>query len=231
MQLSNRLKAITEFVSMGSTLADIGCDHAFVSIYLVHHKIANHVVALDINKGPLERASQNVKKYGYEEEIELRLSDGAKKLQPGEVDTILIAGMGGSLMVKILSDSPLVVNACQELVLSPQSEVFLVREYLHQIGFQIVEEDMLIDEGKFYTILKAVKGSQTFNKFVFYKYGKLLLEDKNQTLNDYLKLEKLKIIEIADNLKMEATSNSIQRLSQLQKELKYCEEGLKYYEM
>lgn len=229
MQLSKRLKAITEFVTPQSTVADIGCDHAYVSIYLIENQIAVHVIAMDINKGPMQRAKENIERYGYQDYIEVRLSDGAKELNPFEVDTMLIAGMGGALMVKILSDSPLATNACKELVLQPQSEVHLVRRYLHQIGYQIVEEAMLLDDGKYYVVLKANKGTETYDNPTFYQYGKVLLESHNGVLKEYLFKEYTKLTNIIESLNRENSSRSRARMIELVEELKYVEEGMKYY--
>lgn len=159
MQLSKRLKSVADFVTEGNRVADIGCDHAYTSIYLMENQIASHVIAMDINKGPLERAKKNIKLAGLESYIETRLSNGADKLEPEEVDTILIAGMGGNLMVNILSNRKPVIDEVSELILQPQSEIFLVRKYLEEIGFDIIEESMLIDEGKYYVIIKAVNKS------------------------------------------------------------------------
>lgn len=229
MQLSKRLKAITEFVTPKCTVADIGCDHAYISIYLIENRIAEHVVAMDINKGPLQRAKENIDRYGYHQYIETRLSDGAKELKPAEVDTLLIAGMGGALTVKILSDSLPTTAACKELVLQPQSEVYLVRQYLHQIGYQITKENMLIDDGKNYVVIKANKGTEKYDHPALYYYGKLLLEAKNEVLKEFLQKEKNKLKKIIRTLKIEDSDRSNARLVELEEELKYVEEGMKYY--
>ena len=120
MQISHRLERVASNVTCGGVVADIGCDHGFTSIYLIENKMADHVIAMDINKGPLERAKDHVREYNMENDIELRLSDGAKELVPGEADTLLISGMGGMLITKILNDSKEVVTtvryfACQKV--------------------------------------------------------------------------------------------------------------------
>ena len=117
-----RLQAVAHQVKIHCVTADIGCDHGITSIYLIEQGLADHVIAMDINEGPLERAREHVTESGLTEQIELRLSDGAKKLVPGEADTLLVSGMGGALICKILEDSPEIVERVQELVLSPQSE-------------------------------------------------------------------------------------------------------------
>ena len=89
-------------ITKGGKVADIGCDHAYLSIYMIKHQIAESVIAMDVNRGPLERARDNIRKSGYENQINVRLSDGIKELNVGEADTLLIAGMGGGLIQKIL---------------------------------------------------------------------------------------------------------------------------------
>ncbi len=161
LKISDRLKKVANCVKKGSFVADIGCDHAYTAIYLVVNKIANKVIAMDINKGPLEKAKSNICNNRLEEYIETRLSDGGKELKKGEVNTILISGMGGRLTTKILDDSLDVVRDCRQLVLQPQSEIYLVREYIAKIGFRIEYEDMFIDEGKYYVIINALKEDDT----------------------------------------------------------------------
>jgi tRNA (adenine22-N1)-methyltransferase len=233
MQISKRLGAVAALVTKNKCVADIGCDHAYTSIYLVENGIASKVIACDINKGPLQRAKENIARYGYSSVIETRLSDGAKKIEPGEIDTLLVTGMGGGLVVKILSDSKEVVEACSELILQPQSEIFLVRKYLHEIGYQIAEENMIIDEGKYYVMMRAIKADcqQRYSNEVSYQYGAKLLENKNEILHQFLEKEKATYESIQEKLLMTQTQNSKKREEEVKQQLEYIEEGLRYYEM
>lgn len=230
MILSKRLETVANMVTKGAVVADIGCDHAYVSIYLLQHQIVKNIIAMDINKGPLQRAKENIAQAGLEERIELRLSDGAQKLSVGEVDTLVIAGMGGALMSKILSSRQEVVDECRELILQPQSEIFLVRKYLLEHGFKISEERMLIEDGKFYTIIKAHHGIQQYEQPIYYKYGKYLLEHKNETLREFLQREYKKTKKVHEYL-VKQDGNHEKRLLELECELKYIKEGLKYYDL
>lgn len=233
MQISKRLGAAVALVTKNNRVADIGCDHAYTSIYLVENGIASKVIACDINKGPLQRAKENIARYGYDSIIETRLSDGAKKIEPGEVDTLLVSGMGGGLVVKILSDSKEVVEACSELILQPQSEIFLVRKYLHEIGYQITEENMVIDEEKYYVMMRATKADcqPRYSEEVCYQYGAKLLENKNEILYQYLKKEKATYESILEKLVMTQTQNSKKREEEVKQQLEYIKEGLRYYEV
>jgi len=240
LNISKRMKSVADMLTNVDSLADIGCDHAYTSIYIIREKIANRIIAMDINKGPLDRAKNNIKLYGYTDKIETRLSDGANELKVGEVKSIVIAGMGGRLVVKILKESSDVISALDELVLQPQSELNLVREHLANIGFCIVKEKALKEDGKSYFIIKArnkkVLDDNGIDKDTYkeyeYHYGRLLLKEKNEILKEFLENELFKCDKILTHL--EKNDNSIkskERIKELKLQKKYIKEGLKQYEM
>lgn len=231
MQLSERLQRVANHVTVGGRIADIGCDHAYTSIYMIKNKIATRVIAMDVNKGPLEKAKYNIKNAGYEELIETRLSNGTEKLEPGEVDGIVISGMGGSLMTSILKARPDVIASVKELVLQPQSEIFILRQYLHTIGYKIIDEDMLIDEGKYYTIIRAIHGEESYDRDIFNIYGKVLLEKKHPILESFLERELRKKEMIKEQLLIQQTETAKRRLPGLEEEMKKLKEGLEYYDL
>jgi len=148
MQLSLRLKTVADSVTGGSRVADVGCDHAYIAIHLAENNIAPRVIAMDVNKGPLSKARDNIELRGLKDRIETRLSDGLARLTPGEADTVVIAGMGGALMARILTDGETDLNEVKELILQPQSEIFLVRRYLHENGYRIESEKMEKEDEK-----------------------------------------------------------------------------------
>ena len=123
IRLSNRLSALASLVSKGHRLADIGTDHGYIPIYLCQTGIIPSAIAMDIGKGPLQQATAHIKQQGLSSRIRTRLSDGLTALQPGEADTILIAGMGGGLVMKILSQGTHALTGSEELILQPQSEI------------------------------------------------------------------------------------------------------------
>lgn len=248
MQLSKRLQAVADSVTRDNRVADVGCDHAYISIYLIQQHIAPHVIAMDINKGPLERGRKNIERLGLSSHIETRLSDGLHELNPGEADTILIAGMGGALTVRILEEGLTTVKKCKELVLGPQSELFLVRKFLDRIEFEIIAEQMLIDDGKYYTILKAIPkitdshenekitllskdvlSGDNSKQELFYRYGKLLLRQRDPVTEEFLLKEKNQRLRVMEEIKQNLTENAMIRLKEIQEELGYIEEGLSYY--
>lgn len=230
MQLSKRLLMVTNFVRKGSVVADVGCDHAYISIYLIQSNIAKKTYALDINRGPLEKAKANIASNNLSNYIETRLSNGLQKLPPDQVDTIVIAGMGGPLAINILTDGKESVDCATELVLQVQSELDKVRLYLHTINFMIVEESMCKEDGKFYTAIHAVKGIQEkpYNSIEL-KYGRYLLENKNIALKEYLGIEYKKALSIKKKLESENSDKAKMRLKSLYEEISDLEAALSYY--
>ena len=224
MQISKRLQRVAAQVQSGGVVADIGCDHGFTSIYLIENHLAKHVIAMDINEGPLERAKEHIKQFQMEETISIRLSDGAKELSPGEVDSILISGMGGGLICKILQDSKDVIMSAEELILSPQSENYLVRQLLHEMGFFIEREEMLVDQGKYYNIIHAVKGKQHFLSPEEYIYGKYLIEHKDTVLFTFLEKEQKRVKAILKGMGGKKLSEgSARQKKELEEQLKLME--------
>ena len=156
MQLSLRLTAIAEMVTEGNRRVDVGCDHGYLPVCLVLNKKIPGAIAMDVRKGPLSRAEEHIAEYGLKDYIETRLSDGLAALKAGEGDTLVIAGMGGPLMERILTDGREVLGTFRELILQPQSEIRHFRRFLLDGGWTVSDENMVLEEGKFYPIIKAV---------------------------------------------------------------------------
>lgn len=155
LQLSKRLQAVAELVGECSTIADVGTDHGYIPVYLVAVGKARRAIAMDINEGPLSRAKEHILQYGLEQKIETRLSDGCLALKPKEADVIVIAGMGGALMQRILTQGGKFAGTARKLVLQPQSEITAFREFLLRQGYRIVAEDMVLEDGKYYPMMAA----------------------------------------------------------------------------
>lgn len=166
MKLSPRLTAIAKEISPGVVLADIGTDHAWIPVKLAMEKQILRAYACDIRRGPLLRAAEHIRACGVSNQVETRLCDGLSGLNPGEVNSVLIAGMGGELTVRILSDALKrkffdglsFRDSVKELILSPHTEHRAVRHFLRRENYGIVSEKMIEESGKFYLILKAIPG-------------------------------------------------------------------------
>ncbi len=159
MLLSDRMRAVVGLVQPCKSIADIGCDHGYVAMELVRSKICRHVIAMDINSGPLDRAKQHIIEYDMQAYIETRLSDGVSALQTGEAEGIICAGMGGRLVISILEQGKELVSAMRQIVLQPQSELAEVRRYLRKKGFLIDREDIIYEDGKYYPMMRALPGA------------------------------------------------------------------------
>ncbi len=219
--LSKRMKLAADMITKGSRVADIGCDHGYVSIYLYKSGIAPLCIASDINKGPLEAARKNTELFDAKG-VELRLSNGLEKYKSGEVQSILITGMGGSLMADILSDGAEVVRSALEIVLEPQSEYECVRKSVNELGFYIVDEEMIVECGKYYPVMRAVR-SKNVKKLQKYEllYGPCLIKKKNPVLKEYLEREKKRLNGIIDELSKHMADKARKRCNELKKEIEY----------
>lgn len=219
MELSLRLRAVADFVSPDKVVADIGTDHAYIPIYLVERGITGKVIAADVNKGPLKRAEDNIVGHRLGDYISTRLSDGLKAFTPGEVESIVIAGMGGALTIRILEDGCQVAAQAEELILQPQSELALVRKYLMENNYRVVEENMVLDDGKFYPMMKVKKGQDAVYTEEELQYGRILLSDKHKVLKQYLEKE-LEIKEkIVESLAGNTSASAVERALVLRKEI------------
>jgi len=142
-KITERIRAIAELIENTEVLADIGCDHAHISIYLAETGRVKRVIASDLREGPLNRAKKNVNEAGLSDCFRFELASGLSGLNEGEADTVLISGMGGILIKNILSEGSGTAEKIKHLVLEPQSDVFLVREMLRELGFTIIREKMV----------------------------------------------------------------------------------------
>lgn len=236
MELSKRLAAVAAMVTPGNIVADIGCDHGYVSIYLVEAKIAPRAIAMDVNPGPLQKAGENIARHALSAYIDTRLSDGAMALKEGEAGSVLCAGMGGRLMIRILKQGGQKLLSVRELILQPQSEIRQVRCFLREEGYFITAENMILEDGKFYPVIKAVpekeKAAGQEVRDVWDQYGRLLLESRNRTLHSMLELELGKHTRILEDLreKGRVTQKQKRRCLELETRIAEIREALSYYQ-
>lgn len=159
--ISKRLRLCAQLVPPGARVADIGTDHGYLGLYLLQNGLAAHVLAADLRPQPLQTAKLHAAKFGFAGQMEFRLSDGLAEIAPDEADTIVCAGMGGDLIVEILSACPWLRGRNYTLILQPQSAGQELRRWLGEHGFAIACEQ-LVQDGKFlYTVLRAHPGAGT----------------------------------------------------------------------
>ena len=226
MELSYRLNKIAEKVTINGIIADIGTDHAYIPIFLYKNNKIKSAIACDISKGSLQKAVDNINKYNLQNNIQTRLGNGLEKITlEDNVDTIIIAGMGGMLMIDILEKGKIIVNSVKELILQPQKDIDKVREYLHKNKFKIIDDEMLKDDGKYYTIIKAIKGNEDkLYKTEEYIFGRFEIDSKCKILKEYIEDQLYKMEIVLKNIK---ETNVQSRILEIEDNIKMYKEVLK----
>jgi tRNA (adenine22-N1)-methyltransferase len=161
VKLSRRLSALADWVPQGSRFADIGTDHALLPVYLAGSGRVAFAVAGDVNPGPVEAARRQVGEAGLAHIVSVRQGNGLAVLSPGEADTVCIAGMGGSLMARLLDDAGHRLEGVQTLVLSPHVAEDAVRAWLIVHGFVLDRELLLEEDGVIYTLMRAIRADSS----------------------------------------------------------------------
>lgn len=183
MKINNRLKQIGDLVDANSFCLDVGCDHAFLDIYLVKQNKNIKAIASDVAEGPLEQARQNVKRERLESKIEIKLGDGLDTYIDG-VDTIIISGMGGRGMIGIFKRHLDVLRKVKTIIVSPNNYQEDVKRFLCKNGFDI-EEEIMVKEKKFiYQIIKLCKGKKKYTKKEYF-FGPVFLKNKDRLFEEY----------------------------------------------
>lgn len=154
LPISPRLLACADFVAPGARIADVGCDHGYLGIYLLQNGVARHIFASDLREGPLKSAQSNAALYGVADRMEFFLSDGLQNV-PHDFDTLVCAGMGGETMISILSAAPWLQSSQYRLILQCQTKTHLLRRYLSETGYRILRERVQRDRKFLYTVMEV----------------------------------------------------------------------------
>lgn len=183
MIINKRLKMVGDLVDKSSTILDIGCDHAFLDIYLVKKNIGIKAIASDIAEGPLEQAKNNIKKEKLDKKIELRLGSGLDTYSD-DIDTVIISGMGGRNMIGIFESNKSILKKIKTIIISPNNYQEDIRKYLCKNGFYVVDEK-LVKDGKFiYQIMKFYQGKVHCTKKDYF-FGPILIRNKDKLFEEY----------------------------------------------
>lgn len=229
MHLDDRLQALADFVPEGSRAADIGTDHGYLAVALLQQGKADFVVAGDLNRGPYEAAKRTVHENAIgEEQISVRIGDGLKVLQPGEVDTVCIAGMGGILMNNILEASPEITAELKILVLQPMNGAPELREWLYDHDWHIVDENLVIDDGRIYEIIKAEKGSRRKPSGLDLLVGPKLWQKKPPLLRHHIEALLFQQRRILSGMEKSERAKGDKRFAQIKRRVRALEERLKW---
>jgi tRNA (adenine22-N1)-methyltransferase len=161
IKLSERLKSIVGFINPGSNVIDVGTDHGHLPVYLAQNNLARHIMASDISGRSLEAARRTASKYGLRERIEFIEAPGLRGIYEEDVDTVVISGLGGETIAKIISDAPWTKRCETRLILQPQSKIEDLCIFLRSSGYVYKDAEIALDNAKYYIIIYAQTGTLT----------------------------------------------------------------------
>jgi len=220
MKISERLRVIGDLIPDNSFVLDIGCDHALLDIYIVKKNKNIKTIASDINKGPLEIAKENVKKYNLENKINLKQENGLNAYEKG-IDTIVLSGLGTTTIIDILNKRKEVLKNIKNLVISSNNDYYKLRKSITDLGFKIQEEKMVYDKNKYYPVILFVPGIEKYNYYEL-KFGPLLLKRKDKIFLRYLYETKTKLLKIYNLLE----DHHETKKEELQKDIAFIEKNI-----
>ena len=202
IKLSDRLQLIADEIKQGERVCDVGTDHGYLPLYLYENKIADHVIMTDISKGSLEKCKSDCELYFPDTEFDLRLGSGLEVLNNGEVDTVVMAGMGGILITELMGVDYYFAHTFKRYILQPRRHIGRLRYWLLDNDYTVVKEQ-LVREGKFiWPVLTVESFGRALSSHmdpddIEFEYPITLLDFKNdltfEYLNNALKLEKEKL--------------------------------------
>jgi tRNA (adenine22-N1)-methyltransferase len=224
MQLSKRLQKIADKVPPSVKVADIGTDHGYVPVYLIENKIAQTVIATDISSKSIKKAEVIIKNHRVEDKIYTRVGDGLLPLEIGEVDTVIIAGMGGVLIGNMLKDGLDIAEKIDTFILQPMMGQEKLRHYLLNNGFAIEDEVLVYEDKKFYEVMVARHGSQTVEDDIYYEIGYNLIVNHDPYLPKFIYKKMDKTKKLISHLEKQDTQTAKKRMDELKTRLLKYEE-------
>ena len=222
MRLSDRLRMVAGMVPSCEAVADVGCDHAYLSVWLLREGKARYAYACDVRKGPLAKAEETIRFFHMQERAETVLCDGLAGLRPGDAQVIVMAGMGGELTNRILTEGSDRACAAETLILQPQSDWDLVRRRVYALGFVITDEQCVFEDGKYYLCMRADRRDdvETGYSDAEYRYGRSLPQKKDMTYLAWLTEECEKKTAMVERLSEADTQAAAERLVSATEELR-----------
>ena len=228
MCLTPRLKIIADSIENCKCVADIGSDHAYLPIYLVKHKKVKKAIATDVNIGPANNSKKRIQLHGLDNFIVIRVGFGLNVLEKGEAEILVISGMGGLLIADILKQSLEIAKSAGQLILQPMRDSYLLRKWLVENGFKIIDVEIVKEGNKFYEMM-WVKPYDNVNEPQAINYiDDKLLNKKSLVLKDYIDSKIKEYETIIERVKAQNTFNSIKRYKECiivldyYKEVKEC---------
>ena len=184
--LSPRLKIIADSIQGYETAADIGSDHAYIPIYLAKNNRVKSAIATDVNSGPVEISKKRIKSYGVEAKVSVRQGDGLQIIKPGEAEVIVVAGMGGILIRDILDRDAKVAKSAKLLILQPMRDSDIIRKWLFEHDFDIIDEELVKDQDKIYEVIWAIPVSKAREVKGIMLVGDKIIEKKHPLAAEYI---------------------------------------------
>lgn len=233
IQLSLRLHTIAQLIPNGAKVADIGSDHAYLPAYLVQSGKSRYVIAGEVNDGPYESAKRNIKQLKLEEYVYVRKGNGLEVIQPNEVDTIVIAGMGGSLITQILLQGLTKLEGVSRLILQPNVGENFVRMFAISHGWELTKEVILEEDGVIYEILDFTRGDSlrpyrdSSLPFPFLvKLGPFLMQENSPLFRKKWQRELSKMEVILQQLQKSTNPEAVEKRMIMQEEYEQIKELL-----
>ncbi|WP_407398239.1 tRNA (adenine(22)-N(1))-methyltransferase [Anaerovibrio sp.] len=220
--LDDRLQAVADFVQDDSSVADIGTDHGYLAIELFKTNNARRVIAADLNAGPCQAARRTISEAGFSDSIEVRQGDGLAAINPGEVDTVCIAGMGGKLEADILEVRPEVTARLQCLVLQPQNGFEYLRGWIYDHNWHIEDEKLAKVEGRVYQIIKATQGKKEPLTEAELILGPILIKKRPALFADHVQNNIEQLDKIRQGLR-KGGSHTRDKLAEIERRIKLLE--------
>lgn len=229
MKLKPRLSAVAGLVPPGTVVADIGTDHARLPVYLVSRGLNPRVIAIEKSKGSLEKARELLKLFNLEPKVELRLGDGLKALARSDaVETVVIAGLGGRTVTRILGESKELLHGIKYLVLQPMGDDYLLRRWLTAQKLVLFAERLAYENGHYYKVIQAVPGRPGYTDPLLMEIGPRLVEDKDPLLVPYLREQLARYREVLDRIEKGETPRSRRRASYYREKIERLKEVLAF---
>ncbi|MGJ8728932.1 tRNA (adenine(22)-N(1))-methyltransferase [Listeria aquatica] len=229
-KLSKRLEKVAHFIEPQSRIADIGSDHAYLPCYAVLKGFASFAIAGEIADGPFRSAQDQVEKTGLLAQISVRKGDGLEVLEPSdEVDTVVIAGMGGPLIANILENGKRKLARVKRLILQPNIAAKRIREWGAREQFQITAEEIIEEDHKIYEILVLERSNEPvdYSEDELF-FGPLLLKEKNAIFRTKWQHERDTWKKITENIEKQGkTLENEAKLAELHAQIKRVEDVLK----
>jgi tRNA (adenine22-N1)-methyltransferase len=216
--LGRRLSLCASMVRDGTSLVDVGTDHAYLPVWLAKQGLIRCAIAVDIRPGPLERARFNIERYGVQDLVSVRLSDGLERILPHEAEDIVIAGMGGLMMIHILQQTPWLKSSNRRLILQPMTKAEELRCYLSKNGFFVEQEMAAAEDGHIYSVMQVSFRPEMRQEDALFCYiGKMTPETDEG--KKYLELQKRRLKKRANGLNKAGTGKEANRLFSLASEI------------